>query len=415
MKGIHALLATLLFSLSMFAQSSAFRTYPQVATACTPEGLSRVDLTWTGQPGPVQVRVNSPSGPALTGVEPATGGASTDNWVKDGMIFVLVNQAGMEVARTTAAVDCKAAVDTGYFPLNIGDEWIYRHSNRSVTSSYQTLRVLDTERIDGLTWFLISDGGASVDLYRVTADSKVYHRTRADGILSNEQLWLDPAVPADPQAILQITARATAATTTVGMFPDAMSFQLTQGNLVRQSGFFARGIGLAYRTSTLLSGSSGGFLESMELVRAVIAGRLVFDSKAVSLELGVEKRDLFLVPGNITNCAVPCFNASCGLGGSNPDPAGTFKPCLQTRVHLRGVTGGQVELELISPQGLSLLSETATVSTLPGINEATTFRQVPLYTQPNVPLTAGSYQLRARYKATDGLAQASAVVDLIVR
>jgi hypothetical protein len=395
---------------SAYAQTSTFKIYPQVATSCTPNGFARVDLSWTAQPGAVQVRVGSPIGPALTGLEPATGGASTDNWVIDGMVFVLLNVSGLEVARATAAVDCGAGISTGYFPLNIGDEWTYRLSNRSVTSAYQTFRVVDTERFNGFTWFAVSAGGEP-DFYRTATDGKVYKRTA----LTSEELWFDSNLPVDPNAVLQITSRGTSFTTPSGMFPDTIGFQTTIGGLNRQTGAFARGIGLIARTSTLLSGSSGGFLEGLDLVRAVIAGNLVFNSRAVSLELGVEKRDLFIVPGNITNCAVPCFNASCGLGGSNPDPPGTFKPCLQTRIQVRGVTGGQVDLELFSPQGLSLRTDTSNFSTLPGISEATVFRQLPLYTQPNIPVPAGSYQLKAKYKTTDGTEQASAVVDLIVR
>jgi hypothetical protein len=37
----------------------------------------------------VQIRVNSPTGPTMTGIEPSNGSADTGGWVTDGMVFYL--------------------------------------------------------------------------------------------------------------------------------------------------------------------------------------------------------------------------------------------------------------------------------------------------------------------------------------
>jgi hypothetical protein len=71
-------------------------------------GVGRTTLSWlTRGVSSVQVRVNSPAGPPMTGFESPSGSASTGDWVTDGMTFYLQdassgNSAGS--SRTLAAV-----------------------------------------------------------------------------------------------------------------------------------------------------------------------------------------------------------------------------------------------------------------------------------------------------------------------
>jgi lysyl endopeptidase len=65
-------------------------------------------LTWavTGRVA-VQVRVNSPTGPAMTGIEAASGSATTGNWVTNGMFFYLQDASSGDsagAAKTLAVV-----------------------------------------------------------------------------------------------------------------------------------------------------------------------------------------------------------------------------------------------------------------------------------------------------------------------
>jgi hypothetical protein len=67
-----------------------FSASPNPVVPAGPTGLGLVTLSWNA-PGlaRVQVRVNSPEGPVMTGVEPGAGTASTGEWVTDGMTFYL--------------------------------------------------------------------------------------------------------------------------------------------------------------------------------------------------------------------------------------------------------------------------------------------------------------------------------------
>ena len=56
--------------------------------------------------GQVQVRIGSASGTPLTGWSPEQGSADTGPWVTNGMLFVLVNLQGQEIARVTAVSIC---------------------------------------------------------------------------------------------------------------------------------------------------------------------------------------------------------------------------------------------------------------------------------------------------------------------
>jgi hypothetical protein len=64
-------------------------------------------VTWTvDNSTTVQIRVGSARGVVMTGLSTGSGHAETGPWVNDGMIFVLVDAAGEELARTTAKVHC---------------------------------------------------------------------------------------------------------------------------------------------------------------------------------------------------------------------------------------------------------------------------------------------------------------------
>ena len=72
-------------AIASFAASPSTLSLPAGQTAGT------TTITWTAPSGVryVQVRVGSPTGPALTGIEGPTGSAQTGNWVTDGMTFYL--------------------------------------------------------------------------------------------------------------------------------------------------------------------------------------------------------------------------------------------------------------------------------------------------------------------------------------
>lgn len=68
----------------------------------------RVTLTWSAPAGKrVQIRVNSPNGQAMTGIEPSAGSATTGTWVTPGMVFYLQDASdgnSLGSAKTLATV-----------------------------------------------------------------------------------------------------------------------------------------------------------------------------------------------------------------------------------------------------------------------------------------------------------------------
>jgi len=81
------------------------------ATPLTPGG--RTTLTWQASGHTqVQIRIGSPTGPAMTGLEPPVGSAQSGNWVVDGMIFYLQDASdgdSLGSAKTLASVSVKTA------------------------------------------------------------------------------------------------------------------------------------------------------------------------------------------------------------------------------------------------------------------------------------------------------------------
>jgi hypothetical protein len=370
---------------------------PALITECTSYGLGHATLNWTSDgPGPVRVFVGGAGGVPMTGPSPANGSAATEDWVGDGTVFALVDDASRELARVTARVSCvsagsmlKAALASGpYLPLQVGNQWTYRVNSRLATSTYTVWRVDRAEAIGGNVWFVLVEGSPdAVERFRPGEQGRVY-RLRSDG---QEELWLDPQAIGSTSASLQVLSRGPFQGA-IGSFSDALSFRQF-GTLILDNGYLVRGLGLASRRSDMLSGSSGGFFQSLDLVEARIDGKILFTTAAVTVGLSVEATDVDVTGHNVTNCAVPCYFVACGFFPT--DPPGTYKPCFQTRVHLQGPPREvNVGLDLLDSSGSVALHQERPV-TVPPEQDAVVFVQLPLYTEPNRPVTPGAYTVRA--------------------
>lgn len=390
-----------LFVVASCASSETFiKLNPTVVTHCIGSGTGSATVSWSiDGAGPVDVRIGSASGTSLTGLSAPQGQASTGNWVTDGIVFVLIDGTGQELARTTAAVKCNQAgevlaaalVSATYFPLQVGDEWIYVYNSRIGTSQYLTRRIPDATVVDGVAWFIVEesiDGDQpSLSQYRNDDLGRIYQLTN-----TGVQLWLDPSATPDPTAFLKLTGRGGEVDAPAGKFQDRLDYTVTRGGLDLENGTFARGVGLVTNSHQLLEGSGGGFTEGMTLVYAKIDGHVVFASPASSLELSIEANTFDLTDKLAPNCAVPCYFVACGLA-PGADPLGTYKPCFQARVKMNQ----SCDLDLLDSSNNSLYHATLTGSAV--------VRQVLLYSQtgfgsPPTPFPPGSYQLRA--KTPDG-------------
>jgi len=301
-----------------------------------------------------------------------------------------------------------AALATGsYFPLDVGDRWVYWIDDRFTTGSYQTWRIDRQATQNGVTYSVMAMEGPGTIYaeywFRADSAGRVY-------ILAgtSDRLFLDPTAQPTAGADL-IAGQRGPATSAFGTFPDTIAYRNQMG-LILETGILARGIGLLSSLAVLQTGSSGGLTQSRKLVEASLAGGIHFSPAAPSLRLGIESLSLNVTEKQVPNCAIPCYFAACGLG-SPVDPPNTYKPCAQARVELANWPAGQsrgVRLQLVASDGSVAYDQTLTLDNAPG--ESVALIHLPIYSAPNQPLPAGSYQLTA--KTADGTAQSSLTVRI---
>ncbi len=296
-----------------------------------------------------------------------------------------------------------------YFPLDVGNRWVFRIDTRQTTASYQTWRVDRTEPRNGVVWSVIAieDGNGMLlaeSLFRPDSQGRVYYLAG-----SGEQLFLDPTNPPGANPVLEITGQIASASTAVGTFPDALSYRNVLDALDVENGTLVRGIGVVASRRDIMAGSSGGFSSSRALVEASLAGGIELSVAAPSVELGIENLVLNVSEQQVTNCAVPCYFVACGLV-PGADPPNTYKPCVRARVELGNWPSGAsrtLRLQLIGPDGAIAIDQALQLGATP--KQSVGFVQLPLYSSPNQPLPAGAYQLLA---VGAGGAQASLMLKI---
>jgi hypothetical protein len=332
---------------------------PSPATGCE-NGLARVRLSWReAGPGRVQVRVGSVAGSAMTGWEAGEGSAETGVWVKNGMLFFLVNEQGQEMVRAAARVACE-----DYWPLEIGNRWVYRQDSRWATAAYATWSVTGQREEGGRTWAVLDHAGEEW-LLRTDERQRIWRWTEG-----REVLLLDPA--AEPKSSLDHP---------LGPFPDVVAYQRMEPLRVER-GAYALGVGLVEMRADMLSGSSGGFLEGQTLVEARVNGR-VLALRGPQIRLGAESTRLDVSGKKVRNCAVPCYFVACYLA-PGADPPDTWKPCFEARVE----SDEPAEIAFEDPAGRRLFE-----AQLPA---GVRFQSIPLYFQPNIAFPPGGYRLAVR-------------------
>jgi hypothetical protein len=370
--------------------------HPSVITDCTAAGLGQTTVQWSDPGGgQVQILVGSARVP-FTGLLNNSGTASTGNWVSDGLPFALVDATGNQLASVTARVLCSPSggpvaaglAAASYFPLDVGNRWIYRTLTRFSATSYTQWLVTGAQTVNGQLWFVIQVDASGQMLMRQGDGGRLY-------VLQNGQsvLWLDPNTPQDSSAQLQVTSRGPQRNA-LGTFADGLNYTKSQP-LSLETGTLVRGLGLTSSSSNVLAGSSGGFSDSLDLVEARIDGHLVFETAAPSVELSIEASAFDVTHGLVTNCILPCYFAACGLGGPQPDPPGTYKPCFRAGAKLSAVaTTASVDLDVLDATG-NVLAHTTMAFVPDDGGRSEGYQQMPLYTAPNQPFAPGTYRLRA--------------------
>jgi hypothetical protein len=376
------------------------------------DGAAVAQISWSGASGPVAVRINAPDGAVVTGFgDPSGSVTAAGPWITDGMKFFLVNQAGVAEATAVAHISCGSTVRTidvglqggSYFPLQVGNTWVYRVNSRIGTAYYVTRFISGTDTIGDKTYYVLSQSFPDVDTPTVVA------KLRGD---NSGVIWT--ATPTGDQKYLG-DGQAITYQGPLGTFNDAISIVDTSGGLTRSTSVFVRGIGLAHLDSALLTGSSGGFDQSYELVEARFEG-VSLAVPAATISVSIETTDLDVTDQLVPNCALPCYFAACGLGGGQPDPAGTYRPCVQARVEATADPGAQIQLQLIDAGGSVLFTDSKPAD---ATGKAFRYVRLPVYISSTTSnafqiLGGGQYRVAGRVLA-GGAEVASSNINVRVR
>jgi len=273
-----------------------------------------------------------------------------------------------------------------WLPLETGNQWTYRVDSRTASNQYVTVKVTGERDVAGVLYFVLAEGAAE-RLLREDDRGRIWEHTE-----SGERLWLDPSPYSSSSAAIVIETRGLKDTVPAGTFDGVAEARIQQSTMLRRTLRFAPGVGILRDSTTLIAGSSGGFLESRTLVYAR-TGRRAYTAPEFTISLGVEHTAVRLEPGAVTNCAVPCYFVACGLV-PGADPPGTFKPCMRVRLSLHNsgplIPSAGVEWTLRDHAGGIAHQSRQSLDAIDS-GETTIARPLPLYT--SMPLAAGDYVL----------------------
>jgi hypothetical protein len=328
--------------------------------------------------------------------------------VSDGLTFFLVNQQGGVEATASAHVVCGGShviVSSGpnansYYPLAIGNTWVYKVNSRQETSAYLTQTITGTAIIGGKLYYVLTTE-------QTRSLASAYVRSDADGRVYQ---YNDTPLNPQDQLIFDPTAQPSQAVTTpLGTFPDAIQPTINS-SLQRTTTTYARGVGLLKSESTLIAGSSGGFSGSLDLVEIRLADGLHLSLPASRLSLALPATIFDVTNRLVDNCAVPCYFVACGLV-PGADPPNTYKPCTQARIEVSATMPYVATLELDNAQGQPVFVS----DPLPGVpGQELHYKQLPLYSAPNQGFPAGLYRLTA-HLSVGGVETSAAATMVEVR
>lgn len=410
----HYLLPLLLtlVSLPSWAQSVFFTLEP---LAGCQNGLGRVKVTWSVLAGPL-VRVLAGAEPnqvQVTGLERPQGSLETGYWVIEGMLFTLVDGDGRVIATARAALNCEGVdplggllTGLGYFPLQVGNRWVYRSNSRFGTAGHYTVTITAVEVINGQTYYRM-DGREA--LMRADEQGRLYV-LRSEPAPAHEELFLDPTL--SNAGSHRVSATSSPYRTSLGLFPSAVNYGLG-GGLGSEQGTFVRGLGLLNYSRNAIGGSSGGFFDDAELVEARVAGKVYFRTPAPSIFLAVESRVLDVTGRRLRNCALPCYYVACGLVVPPPDPPDAYKPCFTSRIGVEEApAGATVELTVRDSSGEARY-RTSLAIRYP--SETLEYSQLQLYRAINDLFPPGQYKVVARLLDAAAVELATAAISIEIR
>ncbi len=191
-----------------------------------------------------------------------------------------------------------ACAQDNYFPLHVGDQWVYRTAGAG-SAQPVVLEVVGAQDLNGYTYYLTTGFGIDTVYLRVSNDGVLYSY---DPVARIESTWVDFSAAEDgsyktsidscsPQATIQ--SKSYKADLPIGSF--ANLFRVTYTPSCADAGIqeelYLPYIGLVRRTRTTFAGP-----RILELIYARIAGVTVVGAPETAFALTVDK-SVYIVSG----------------------------------------------------------------------------------------------------------------------
>ena len=289
-----------------------------------------------------------------------------------------------------------------YFPLEVGNQWIYEQSGR-ISGQTIVVEVLDSEWIEGYqyallagiaregTWVRVSDEGILLNLDRASGREAVW----ADFSATAGQEYSTEFDPCSPRA--RVVSRSATIQVPVGEFENAlavgypMSFCADAG---LESDYFVPGVGLVEHTQLTIAGPS-----TLSLIYARIRGVTVLSRPEVAFGLSLDQGSY------TTRLTSPVLSARIALRVTQPEPLElTFPTGQRFEFEIRDESG---QLVYRWSDGMAFTLAFGTESFGPG--ETNWLVRVPLTDALGNLLDPGAYEARA-WLTTEGASRFSASV-----
>ena len=235
----------------------------------------------------------------------------------------------------TPAAAVRIAAQSEYFPLDVGNVWTYAVES-NIVSSEQVIQVLDSEDIDGVTYYDVEGLVGGRALLRFDSQGRLVEYRRETG---TEQLWFDFAAPVGsgwtidrPElcfATAQIASRSHEVRTPSGTYASGVLVDFGPEANCADAGYdqdvFVAGIGLVERTQITLAGPM-----TLRLTEARI-GRKIVRAESFGFSLRTDK------PVYTPNFFPPVLD-------DDEEPRGDGIPTLRAVLTLENTTGTPIEL-----------------------------------------------------------------------
>ncbi len=238
------------------------------------------------------------------------------------------------IAFALGSLAMMAAADPDYFPLQVGNQWIYWASGPA--PSVTTVEVVKTGDFNEKTYYLLRGLAGRENWLRMDAGGTLYSYDAAE---KTEKVWVafgaPEGVPYDTgihpcSRSASIASRNARYTGPVGEFDWALLVRYQPGfcadaGLERE--FYLPWVGLVHRTETTIAGP-----RSLDLIYARLGGVTVISEKEVTFSLTLDKSvyTANLMPPVTPQRAVPVMTARLSFRVEQDEPLDLTFPSGQT-------------------------------------------------------------------------------------